>query len=279
MATIEKNWEEVAMALRLSIQLVANFGYNSQNLIATNAIIPIAYYIYKNHIGEKILKSSSRESDRKSIMEWLARVLLRGTFGGTPDAIYPVMRNLINQNPNRFPLPEIIEYYRGKRKTISFSEDDIDRILDLQYGKKRTYSALTLLYSSLNFSFKYHQDHIHPKSFFNKRKLSGLGVQDDKVKQQFIERCNKLPNLQLLPSTSNIEKNDKPFEEWLHGHYPNETDKGHFLIQNHIRSDISLKFQDFIAFYEDRRSTMKEKLMSILNVKAGEELIIEKQEA
>ena len=278
MATIEKNWEDIATAIRISIELVAKYGYNGINLISTNAIIPIAYFIFKNKLDDKFLHSNSHEEDRKSIMEWLARVILRGTFGGTPDAIYPVMRNIINQHPNRFPLPEIIEYYRGKRKTISFSEDDIDRVLELQYGKKQTYSALTLLYPSLNHSFKYHQDHIHPKSFFSKRNLSVLGINDEKMKQQFISRFNQLPNLQLIQANTNIEKNDKPFEEWLNLQYQNETDKGHFLIQNHISSEASLKFEDFIDFFDHRKTKIKNQLMKILNVKPGEELVIEETE-
>ncbi|MDX2248128.1 MAG: DUF262 domain-containing protein [Bacteroidia bacterium] len=278
MKIIEKNWEQSAMAIRSSVELVAKYGYNRDNLTASNALIPISYFIFKNNVADKILHSSSSEPDRKSIMEWLARVLLRGTFGGTPDAIYPVMRNLINQHIGRFPLPEIVEHYRGKRKTISFSEDDIESILDIQYGTKRAHSALSLLYASLNFSFKYHQDHIHPKSFFNKRKLAELGIIDDKLKQQFIERFNKLANLQLLQATTNIEKKDKHFDDWLNEQFETETDKGNYLIQNHISADTSLKFEDFVEFYEKRRFTLKVKLMQILNVKVGEDLILETTE-
>ncbi|HCZ37199.1 MAG TPA: hypothetical protein DHV26_14855 [Cytophagales bacterium] len=278
MIIIEKNWEQVAAAVRSSVELVAKYGYNRDNLTATNAMIPIAYFIFKNGLGEKILHSSTREDDRKAIMEWLARVLLRGTFGGTPDSIYPVMRNLVNQYPNRFPLSEIIEHYRGKQKTISFSEDDVDNILEIQYGTKRAYSALTLLYSSLNFSFKYHQDHIHPKSFFDKRKLNTLGIKDDLLKDQFISRYNKLANLQLLQATTNIEKKAKPFAEWLDEQFKNEVDKGNYLVLNHISADTSLKFEDFVEFYDKRRATLKTMLMQILNVKAGEELVLSAKE-
>ena len=270
MKIIEKNWDAVSSAIKVSIELVSKHGYNRDSLIATNAIIPIAYYIFKNKLDNKILHSVTLERDRKSIMEWLARVLLRGTFGGNPDAIYPIMRNLINKYTGGFPLDKIIEHYRGKRKTISFSEDDIDSLLDLQYGTKRTYSALTLLYSSLNHSFKYHQDHIHPKSFFNKRKLTSLGIINDETKQDFIDRFNKLANLQLLQATTNIEKKDKPFNEWLNEHYPNEVDKGMYLTQNYISNDVSLEFEDFVEFYEKRRMTLKKKLMQILNVKVVE---------
>lgn len=275
MLFIEKNWDGIASAIRASVELVAKYGYNRDSLLASNAIIPIAYYIFKNDLASKVLHSGAYEPDRKAIVEWLARVLLRGTFGGTPDAIYPVMRNIINQNPGRFPLAEIIEYYRGKRKSISFSFDDIDSILDIQYGSKRSYSALALLYSALNFSFKYHQDHIHPKSFFNKRKLGALGIADDKMRDEFLSRFNKLPNLQLLQATANVEKKDKHFQEWLNETLLNDAEKSNYLALNHISLNSSLNFEDFIDFYETRRATLRKRLIEILNVKAGEEISLE----
>lgn len=278
MSIIEQNWDSVASAIKLAIELISKYGFNRDNLIASNAVIPIAYFIFKNNLYDKILHSSSCDVDRKAIIEWLARVLLRGTFGGTPDAIYPVMRTLINDNSGRFPLNEIIEYYRGKRKSISFSEDDVDSILDIQYGQKRAYSALTLLYLSLNFSFKYHQDHIHPKSFFNKRALNSLGIIDDKTKEDFISRFNSLPNLQLLEATSNIEKKDKQFEVWLNEKYQNESDRVFYLSLNHITTDTSLKFVDFVEFYDTRRTILKGKLMQLLNVKAGEVFNLESED-
>lgn len=177
MTVIERNWDETSQAMRSAIQLVSKLGYSRDNLTATNTIIPIAYFIYKNKFSDSIVHSSQREDDRKAIKEWLARVLLKGVFGGQPDSIYPKMRDLINENLGRFPLQETIAHYRGSRKSISFSEDDIESLLDLQYGKAKTYCALTLLYPGLNYNFKYHQDHIHPASFFNKRYLRKNGVE------------------------------------------------------------------------------------------------------
>ncbi|MDZ7742223.1 MAG: DUF262 domain-containing protein [Bacteroidota bacterium] len=82
MKIIEKNWDDVSAALRVTVELVAKHGYNGYSLTAANALIPIAYFIYKNYLVDKILHSASRDQDRKSIIEWLARVLRRGTFGG-----------------------------------------------------------------------------------------------------------------------------------------------------------------------------------------------------
>jgi uncharacterized protein with ParB-like and HNH nuclease domain len=270
MAIIEANWDNVSSAVQKAVELVAKYGYSRDNLLASNAIIPIAYFIYKNQFDASVLHSTARENDRKAIKEWLARVFLKGTFGGTPDGIYPVMRNLTNEYLGKFPLEEVIEHYRGKRKSISFSDDDIENILEMDYGSARTYCALTLLYPSLNYSFKYHQDHIHPKSFFNKRKLAALGIEDDDQKQEYINRFNKLPNLQLLQSNLNVEKSDKQFKNWLEEMYSNSNDLQTFLIQNHINSDTSLEFEDFLNFGNERRITMKEKLQDVLNIRVKE---------
>jgi hypothetical protein len=137
----------------------------------------------------------------------------------------------------------------------------------MEYGAARTYCALTLLYPSLNYNFKYHQDHIHPKSFFNKRKLNTLGIEDDEQKNEFIYRFNKLSNLQLLQSNTNIEKSDKSFNDWLITTYSNINDRNTFLIQNHINSDSSIEFNNFIKFYELRRERLKTELKNILNVR------------
>lgn len=266
MSIIEQNWDKTSMAVRKAIELVAKLGYSRDNLLATNALIPIAYFIYKNENENSILHSANHTSNRSLIKEWLARVFLKGTFGGTPDGIYPIMRNLVNENLGKFPLEKTIEYYKGKRKSINFSEDDIENILNLQYGKARTYCALTLLYPSLNYSFKYHQDHIHPKSFFNKRKLVSLGIEGDEEQERFIDMFNKLPNLQLLQANQNTEKNNKHFSDWLDEVYTNDTDKKTFLIQNHIKSDTSLNFLDFEEFYISRTNVLRKSLSELLNV-------------
>ena len=71
---------------------MAKLGYSRDNLLATNTIIPIAYFIHKNDFAGSMLHAAQRESDRTAIKEWLARVLLKGTFGGQPDTLYPAMR-------------------------------------------------------------------------------------------------------------------------------------------------------------------------------------------
>lgn len=267
MIEIENNWDKTSVAMRSSIELVSKLGFSRDNLAATNTIIPIAYFIYKNGFEDSILHSSHRDEDRKAIKEWLARVLLKGTFGGQPDSIYPKMRDLINDNLGKFPLEETIAHYRGSRKSISFSEDDVDNLLELQYGKSKTYCALSLLYPGLNYSYKYHQDHIHPQSFFKKKSLIKAGLNAEEV-EMYLEEFNKLPNLQLLEATSNIEKSDQQFEEWLDKNFSTDEARESYLRQNLINSSQSLKFTEFLAFSEQRKQNLRNQLMRMLDVKA-----------
>ena len=163
------------------------------------------------------------------LKEWLARVFIKGTFSSATDGVYPVMRKLINENMGRFPLQEIIVHYKGKKRSISFTEDDIENILDYEYGKKhkKIFSALALLYPSLNRNFKYHQDHIHPKSFFSPKKLVKIGLTEKEIKA-FQARFNKLPNLQFLEAFQNIEKSNNPFKDWLEEVYHKKNTEMHF---------------------------------------------------
>lgn len=269
MKIIEQEWEKTSTALQSAIELVAKFGYSAENLIATNAIIPIAYFVFKNECANQILHSQKWEKDRKAIKEWLARVLLKGTFGGQPDSIYPGMRDLINANLGFFPLKETIEFYKGKRKSISFTVDEIDNLLEFQYGKAKTYCALTLIYPALNYSFKYHQDHIHPKSKFNKRSMKAIGLSAEQI-ELFSKEANSIANLQLLEATGNIEKNDKPFKVWLESSYPDRVSKERYLEQHYIDPGQSLEFEDFLQFVHGRRKTLKDLFTSLLGATSEE---------
>ena len=160
---------------------------------------------------------------------------------------------------------EVIENFKGKRKSISFTSDDIDNILELEYGKPRTYCALSLLYPGLNFNFKYHQDHIHPKSFFTNVKLKKEGIDENK-REEYYSIFNKIANLQLLQATENIEKSNTHFVDWIDNKYNEEGEKNNFLKQHNIPSTVSLDLTDFIEFYDVRKDSIRKNLMIKLGV-------------
>ena len=266
MLKIEQDWENISNALKRTVQLVSHFGFYRDNLQATTALIPIAYWILKNENSEKILHSTHHKENRSNIHKWLLRVLLKGVFGGQPDSIYPVMRKLINENIGTFPLTQIINHYAGRRKSISFTQDDIFALLDIEYARSNSFTALSLLYPGLNGTLRFHQDHIFPKSFFTNKMLSKKGILDENIREQMMQKCNKLANLQLLQATTNIEKSNTDFGEWLNKEYVTETEKLAYLQNHHIPADAPNTLEQFLDFFHQREKEITKVFCTSLGV-------------
>lgn len=101
-----------------------------------------------------------------------------------------------------------------------FSQVDdrtIDELLDLQYGKPRTFIALSLLYDGLDWSgSNWHVDHIIPQVHAQKSVLRGRNLPEYRI-QELLDSVNRVGNLQLLRGEENIEKRDIPFRSWITG--------------------------------------------------------------
>ena len=268
MKIIEGNWKKIRNAIILSVKLISNFGFNGDSLTTYNAVIPIANYIYYNNYDSKFLISSHHQCDRQKIKEWLAKVILKGIFGGTPDAIYPVLRRLIKESPCSFPLESITEHYRGRQRSIIFDVDELDALLELKYNDKKTYSLLMLLYPSINQTFIYHKDHLHPRSHFNKvnYRLLGLTVEDTIFYENYRDR---IANIRLLPNTQNLEKRDMTLQAWVEQNFDNQNAIHHFLKQHHLSENVFLDFKDFKEFVLEREKYIKQDLLNLLNIKSN----------
>jgi len=265
MDKIEDEWSGISQSLHLAVRLVNHYGFSSQTLTANNAIVPIAYFIKKNNIGEEILHHTSHEKNRTLIKEWLIRALLKKIFGGTPDNLYPTYRSIISENLGIFPLEKLILKYRGTNKSLEFQEDNIEHLLTTQYGSSFAFMVLSLLYP-LNHDYTFHQDHIHPKSFFNHKKLDKMGIHSFELRQEFINNYNSLPNIQLIEATSNKQKSAKTLEDWLKEIHPSEDKLNSYKLLHYFPNDSSLAIDNFITFFTGRKALLKDKLMTILNV-------------
>ena len=128
--------------------------------------------------------------------------MLKHTFGGQIQKAITNICSVISSKANdkRFPINEIIEKQKGTDKPLTFDDADIENILGYKYGNALTYSILALLYPSLDFKNKFHQDHIHPKSKINsKKKLEKLGLPNDDI-EFYLNNYDTISNLQLLES-------------------------------------------------------------------------------
>lgn len=264
MMKIESLWDDIKKAIRQAVLLVSSFGYSGENLTSNNALIPIAYYLFINGMPDNFVYSGTTKSNREKIKKWLIRSLLKKTFSGQPDNVVRPIREILKNNGNNdFPIEDIIEKFKGTNKSIQFTDDDIDEfLLKLKYGKSDTLSTLMLLYPSLDFSNKFHEDHMYPKSKFTKTYLRKQGVAEDKL-DWYIDTVNNICNLQLLAAQLNEEKLATNFDEWFNSQHQTESDKYQYRTVNYL-PDMDYTYDNYLLFMEERRKLLKAQLKKVL---------------
>ncbi|PQV43197.1 DUF262 domain-containing protein [Methanohalophilus euhalobius] len=262
MLNIERNWDDIADSIRLSLNLVSSYGYHRDILTSNNAIIPISYYLLKKGIPSNFVESINYREDREKIRKWLIISLLKRTFSGQPDNVLRPIRNIISNNNSSFPCEEIKDSLKGTTKSLEFNDDEIENLFLLEYGKKHIFSILALLYPTLDFKNKFHQDHIYPRSFFKRGKLEKYGITESKI-EFYLDNFNYLVNIQLLEGIPNQEKSDMDFKEWLLKTYPDERARKDYMEKHYI-PDVNLSFDNFEEFIFKRKKLMFNKLKQIL---------------
>lgn len=263
MLLIEQNWQNIKTSITQAFLLVSSFGFSRDSLKSNNAVIPIAYYLMTIGNPNNFETASSTAANRKKIKKWLSMSLIKRAFSGQADNILRPLRDIIKDNGNKdFPIDEIIYKLRGTSKTIVFTNDDIENLLDHQYGKSDTLTILMLLYPSLDFNNKFHIDHIYPKSRFTRTYLGKKGIPADKI-DSYIGSVNDLSNLQLLAAIPNIEKQNKDFDSWFAATYLTEADKIQYRTINHM-PEMDYSYENFEEFLTNRRSLLKAKLDALL---------------
>jgi uncharacterized protein with ParB-like and HNH nuclease domain len=264
MEIIEKKWDKIKNAVRLSVELVSSLGYNFNTLSSNNAVIPISYYIMKINSPANFVTSRQYLDDRKLIKKWLATSLIMRTFSGQPDDVLRRIRETMNGNIASFPFKEIQDKLRGTQKSLTVTDEDLDGILSIEYGKPYAFSTLALLYPTFDFRNKFHIDHIFPQNMFNKRRLKAYNIPEDKW-DDYIKESKLLGNLQLLEGTVNEEKSSKDPKKWVKENY-NEPERKEYFQKNLIPIDASLDFSLFLSFVADRKMLIRERLKGELGI-------------
>lgn len=263
MKTIEKEWEDITKSIRLSVELVSSLGYNFKTLTSANALIPIAYFIKKLGNPDNFVQSSNHRENRELIKKWFRFSLLKRSFSGQPDNVLRPIRKIIDGYPDNFPFNAIAKEFKGKTKSLKFGEEDIENLLYYKYGKPHTFSVLSLLYPTLDFRNRFHQDHIFPRSFFKKSKLKKRGIPEE-IQDVFLDNYDYIGNLQLLEGLPNEEKSNKDFLEWLGETYPSKKEREEYMKKHYIPQDVNLSFNNFEQIFEARNMLILQKLKEIL---------------
>lgn len=266
MEILESAWANVRRALLLTAQLAASFGFNGQTIRAESSLLPIAYYLYRKGATENYITNNQFTEDRTKIRGWLIRSLLKasGIWGSGLDTLLTALRTTIQTTGlDNFPSAELGRVMAARGKSLSFEDEEIQELLDLEYGDRRTFALLSLLYPFVDLRNHFHIDHIFPKARFTAGRLRKAAVPEDQI-ENLRELHNRLGNLQLLEGAFNNEKRQKLPGDWLKERYPSAEEQTNYR-QLHDLGDLPDDIGRFNAFYEARRSRLREKIVTVVN--------------
>ena len=263
MVVIEGLWQRISASLRLAVELVDRFGYDSLTLTSTNALVPVAYYLFIRELPDTFVDRSESAEDREAIRGWIVRALLSGTFGGASDTTLSAARETIRvaiSNAGKYP--SFPQSQLDDRLSVRFDEEDIDFLLTKKYSSREAFSILAILYPWVDFSNKFHQDHIFPRAQFSRGRLHRAGVrEDDHAGLQ--ERRDQLPNLQLIEGVRNQVKSSKLPSVWAKEEFRTDDDLENWKSRNFV-GFLPENLGGFEEFFEDRLKLMKRRLMKEL---------------
>jgi uncharacterized protein with ParB-like and HNH nuclease domain len=252
LSIIQKNWPSIKEAIYGTVRLINRFGIDRDSLTSTNALLPIAYYLY--HVNNRSLDGTTQfEIDNaETIRRWLLGALLNNVFGGTSDQTIGLCRKIVSESLGHsrdFPAVQLSqELSERQNKAVLLDSSNIEALLDTKYTQKTRFLGVSTLYDG-NFwgASRYHIDHIIPQALCSDKALKKLGISQDRM--EVIKNCvDRLGNLQLLLDRENLEKSDKPLIEWL------ATRDKSFLNKHLIPNDPNLfcpeRLPEFIAARE-----------------------------
>lgn len=273
MHLLEQGWDTIGSSLKLAAKLLAAFGFSERTLRADYVLLPLAYYVKRRGLDEAYLSSDVHKQDRETLRAWVLRSLLKpGVWGSGQDTLLAVLRKVIREHGSAgFPVDQLEVAMAPLGKSLKFGGEEIDGLLDLQYGKPRTFVTLSLLYPKFSFESEVHVDHVFPQKLFYKKALGAAGVPSEQF-DDYLALMNGLPNLQLLPGKVNIQKQAVMPRVWIDG-----LDSGSDSAQaaahreaylaEHDLYGVPESMVDFPEFYETRKARMRERLERLLGVR------------
>jgi hypothetical protein len=120
--------------------------------------------------------------DRKRLRKWLIVGLLKSVFSAKTDTLLAAVRATLQNNEGPgFPFDALDKTLMGHGISLKFSDSELNALLDAEYGKRNTFSVLAAAYPALNTQFRFHLDHIYPKSGFDRRKLKKADFLDEDI--------------------------------------------------------------------------------------------------
>ena len=253
---IKNNWENIRKTIKDTVDLLNEFGFNSENIISYVAVSPMVYYRFKGGNFDAESKSELRK--------YIVISQVRQVFGAATNSALTSIREALKAAPtDSFKMGNLLKVRFTGERTLRYTSEEIDAMFDTYEIGAYTFMLLSLLYPNLKYNQKgFHQDHMHPYAGFEESKIANLklpdgSIIDDVRKDEWRRRRNTLANLQLLEGRENERKNATPLVDWIEVIANSENAK-------YMPSDSSFELSHFEDFMDKRQKLMSDALKAIL---------------
>lgn len=260
-ARIEAMWPSIKAAIERTFRLLNRFGINEKNLTSLNAVLPIAFYLYRTPEFTFLGSSAFETLNARAIRRWLINSLLIGAFAGQSDRTIALARHAIQQEletSRNFPIDRLFRALATHGRLSQLDARAVEEVLNLKYGKAKTFLALSLMYDDADWSdMEVHVDHIIPEAEAKRRVLMAQNLPEHRIRE-ITDSVNRLGNLQFLPGSENIEKSDIPFASWITG-------RNREYLQRHMipeRPDLWMPAQ-LPEFVREREKLIRQRLLNL----------------
>jgi uncharacterized protein with ParB-like and HNH nuclease domain len=247
---IEANWVKITETIFKAIKLLREFGYTNR-LSSAYILSIVSYYIFRNE--------NYSQEDKEQMLNFVRNAQITSYFTTSLDGKLEVAAKTLRDSENFIDFNDKLS--NSKVQPLKISGDDVERMLDFQYGNPAVLPILQILYPNLDFkNSTFHIDHIYPKSKFN--------IKNQDLHIEYHGKANFLYNLQLLQGDENLAKKAKDPEIWLNEHYQNDKTKIiAYKERNYIDTNFDLNWKEIAQFEKERSEKIKLQLEKIFGLK------------
>ncbi|NKX56278.1 GmrSD restriction endonuclease domain-containing protein [Arthrobacter mobilis] len=264
MAILDRDWDAISDSLKVAAGLLSDFGLSNVTLSAGSVLIPIAYYVHRRGLTQKYRESVAHTADREVLRSWTLRSLIvQGVWGSGLDSLLRDLRQAVNDHgANGFPIAEIERRMAARGKSLAITPEQIEDILNLNYGAPRTFAVMAALFPHVNTRNIHHVDHVFPQALLSRSKLKQAGLDRDTADDLQAKR-DQLPNLQLLEGVENISKSDTPPGVWASTVYKTPSAYQAYLDRNDLPW-LPTEVTEFDDFFAQRRAALGRRIAEAL---------------
>lgn len=196
---IVKYYKDAKTYTKKVSRILSDLGLGHKIITSYNAILPIAYYLYKNRKLSKIT-----EKEEKAIKYYMLVSMIKGLFGGSSkDANNKGITEIKKLKNKQISIDFIKKMNIKKNVNNNFivNKNIIDDWLTkYKKGDSTTKLILYILYENYHYKdYDFHEDHMQPASEFRDTKTI-YKKQSTNTQMRWVVMKDQIPNLQLLES-------------------------------------------------------------------------------